>query len=104
MAERTRIDDATLHQAANNCRSAVESVTGESNKVRNARDGVAARWHGGASNTFQSVIDAWIGDAGKLMEAMNGIAELLDKTGNTHRANEEQQDQMFSKFNSAING
>ena len=104
MAGNTRIDDATLHQAANDCRSAVESVTGESTKVRNARDAVAARWHGSASNTFQQVIDAWVGDAGKLMEAMNAIAELLDKTGTTHRSNEEQQDQMFNKFNSVING
>jgi WXG100 family type VII secretion target len=104
MAGEIRIDDATLYQAASDCRSAVESVRGESTKVRNAKDTVAARWHGGASNTFQGVIDAWITDAGKLMEAMNGIADLLDKTGKTHRANEEQQDQLFSKFNSVING
>jgi WXG100 family type VII secretion target len=103
MADGTKIDDATLHAAAKDCRSAVENVTGEATKVRNARDSVAARWRGGASNTFQSVIDAWLGDANKLMEAMNGIAELLDKTATTHRTNEEQQDSMFSKFNSMIN-
>jgi WXG100 family type VII secretion target len=104
MADGTRIDDATLHAAANDCRSAAEAVTGEAGKVRNAKESVAARWRGGASNTFQGVIDAWLADTNKLLEALNAISELLDKTGSTHRANEEQQDQMFSKFNSAING
>lgn len=103
MAGETRIDDATLHAAANDCRSAAESVTGEASKVRTAKENVAARWRGGASNTFQAVIDAWLGDTNKLLEALNGISDLLDKTATTHRANEEQQDQMFSKFNSAIN-
>jgi len=103
MADGTRIDDATLHAAANDCRSAVENVTSEATKVRNARDNVAAQWAGGASNTFQSVIDAWLGDANKLMEAMNAISELLDKTATTHRTNEENQDSMFAKFNSMIN-
>jgi len=103
MAGGTSIDDATLHAAASDCRSAAESVTGESAKVRQAKESVAARWRGGASNTFQHVIDAWLEDANKLLEALGGISDLLDKTGTTHRANEEQQDQMFNKFNSAIN-
>lgn len=103
MAEQTRMDDATLHQAANDCRSSVDSVNEQVKAVRQARENVAARWQGAASNAFQGVMDAWIAEAGKLMEAMNGIADLLDKTGTTHRANEEEQNSMFSKFNAAIN-
>jgi len=103
MAGGTSIDDATLHAAANDCRSASESVTGEAGKVRGAKENVAARWKGGASNTFQNVIDAWLGDANKLLEALGAISDLLDKTATTHRANEDSQDQMFGKFNSAIN-
>jgi len=103
MASGTEIDAATLHAAASDCRSASESVTGEASKVRGAKESVAARWKGGASNTFQSVIDAWLGDANKLLEALGAISDLLDKTGSTHTANEEEQDQMFGKFNSAIN-
>jgi len=100
----TSIDDATLHSAANDCRSAAESVTGEAGKVRGAKENVAARWRGGASNTFQNVIDAWLVDSNKLLEALHGISDLLDKTATTHRSNEEAQDSMFGKFNSAING
>lgn len=103
MAGGTSIDDATLHAAANDCRSAAESVTGEAGKVRGAKENVAARWRGGASNTFQNVIDAWLGDTNKLLEALHGISDLLDKTATTHRSNEEQQDSMFGKFNAAIN-
>jgi WXG100 family type VII secretion target len=104
MAGGTEIDDATLHAAANDCRSAQESVTGEAGKVRNAKETVGARWHGTASNTFQNVIDAWLQDSNKLLEALGGISDLLDKTGTTHRTNEENQESMFGKFNSAING
>lgn len=103
MAGGTSIDDATLHAAANDCRSASDAVTAEARKVQQAKETVAARWRGGASNTFQNVIDAWLGDANKLLEALGGISDLLDKTGTAHRSNEEQQDQMFNKFNSAIN-
>ena len=99
----TSIDDATLHTAANNCRQAVEQCQGEATKVRNSRDTVAATWQGAASTTFQSVIDAWIGDCNKLMEAMNAIGDLLDKTATTHRTNEDEQDSMFAQFNSLIN-
>jgi len=103
MAEQTRMDDATVHQAATNCRDAVDRTNDEVRKIRAAREQVAARWQGQASNAFQGVMDAWVVEAGKLMEAMTGIADLLDKTGSTHRANEEEQNSMFNKFNSAIN-
>jgi len=99
----TEIDAQTLHSAANDCRSAQESVTGEAGKVRNAKETVAARWRGQASGTFQHVIDAWLGDANKLLEALNGISDLLDKTGTAATANEGEQNDMFNKFNSAIN-
>ena len=103
MAEQTRMDDTTVHQAANDCRSAVDSVQEEMRKIRTARETVAARWQGVASTAFQNVMEAWIAEAGKLTEAMTGIGDLLDKTASTHRANEEEQNSMFNKFNSAIN-
>jgi WXG100 family type VII secretion target len=99
----TSIDDATLHAAANDCRSAQEAVTSEARKVSQAKETVAARWRGDASNMFQNVIDAWLGDANKLLEALGAISDLLDKTGTANRSNEENQNQMFGKFNSAIN-
>jgi WXG100 family type VII secretion target len=104
MADGTRIDDTTLHSAANDCRTAMDNVNAEASKVRGAKESVAARWRGGASNTFQSVMDKWLVDANKLLEALQGISELLDKTASTHRSNEDQQDSMFNKFNAAING
>jgi WXG100 family type VII secretion target len=99
----TNIDVVTLNKAAEDCSSAQEAVRSEAGKVRSAKETVAARWQGSASRTFQSVIEAWLGDTNKLLEALNGISELLKKTGATHTANEQEQDQMFSQFNSAIN-
>lgn len=102
MAE-IRVDDATLHAAANDTRTAATEVRGEASKVRSAKETVAARWQGNASTTFQNVIDAWLADAGKLLEALDAIGDLLDKTANIQRANEEEQDSMFAKFNQALN-
>jgi WXG100 family type VII secretion target len=104
MADTTNIDDATLYQAANDCRSAIELINGEASKVRNAKDTVAAQWRGAASNTFQAVMVRWDEEASKLMQAVNDASDLLDKTGKTARANEEEQDSMFSKFQGMING
>src|SRR5262245_46940923 len=104
MAGGTEIDAATLHAAANDCRSAQESVNGEAGTVRKAKETVAAGWKGRASMTFQNVFDQLLGDANKRLEALNGISDLLDKTGTAHTTNEDEQDQMFGKFNAAING
>jgi WXG100 family type VII secretion target len=104
MAGSTNIDDATLHAAANDCRSAMELVTGEAKKVAASKQEVAATWQGAASMTFQRVLDEWDAQAGKLLGALSDISDLLDRTGTNARANEEQQDQMFNQFNAAING
>jgi hypothetical protein len=34
---------------------------------------------------------------------MNNIADLLDKSANTHTANEEEQTSMFNKYGSTLN-
>ena len=99
----TSIDDATLHRGSQDCRVGAGGRPAEAGKVRAAKENVAARWQGEASNTFQNVIDAWLGDTDKLLEALNGISELLDKTGATHRPTRRSRTQMFNQFNSAIN-
>jgi WXG100 family type VII secretion target len=99
----TEIDVATLNAAAEDCNAAQEAVRTEAGKVRSAKENVAARWKGSAANTFGSVIEAWLNDTNKLLEALQGISDLLKKTGATHSANEAEQDAMFGQFNAAIN-
>lgn len=98
----TNIDDATLHAAANHCRSAVEAVNGEVSKVRNAKDNVRARWHGVAATTFTNVMEAWEQECKKITEALHDISDLLDKTATTHRTNEEEQQSSFGNFQSML--
>jgi uncharacterized protein YukE len=45
----------------------------------------------------------WNEDVAKLLQAMDNIADLLDKSANTHQANDEQQNEMLNKFQSALN-
>jgi uncharacterized protein YukE len=45
----------------------------------------------------------WGDDATKLLQAMDNIADLLDKSANTHQANDEQQSEMLNRFHSALN-
>ena len=99
----TNIDVVTLNAAAEDCNEAQDAVRAEAGKVRSAKETVAARWQGQASRSFQSVIDAWLDDTNKLLEALQGISDLLKKTGSTHSANEAEQESMFGQFNSAIN-
>jgi WXG100 family type VII secretion target len=99
----TEIDVATLTAAANDCREAKDAVRQEQSNVRMAKENVGARWKGQASTTFQNVMQLWLDDADKLLAALNDISDLLDKTGSTHSANEDQQNSMFNQFNSAIN-
>ena len=87
----TKIDVATLHAAADRLHRPPGRHPGRGHqgplREGQRRGPVAGR----ASNTFQGVIDAWLADTDKLIEAMNGIADLLEKTGTTH-SNEEEQD------------
>lgn len=82
----------------------MDAIKGEASKVRNSRDNVAATWQGVASNTFQGVIDKYLVDTDKLLNALDNISGLLEKNANVARTNEEEQDKMFGQFNSVING
>jgi WXG100 family type VII secretion target len=98
------VDHVTLHTAAKDVRNIRTEVDGELAKLRSTVEELAGAWQGRAAAGFQQVITRWDGDVKKLLQAMDQIAELLDKSANTHAANDEQQEQMLNKFHSALNG
>jgi WXG100 family type VII secretion target len=98
-----RVDQATLHTAANDVRSTRTEVDGQLKTLKGAVDELGAAWQGQAASGFQQLMVRWNDDATKLLQAMDNIADLLDKSGNTHQANDEQQNEMLNKFNSALN-
>ena len=98
-----RVDQATLHTAANDVRSTRTDVDGQLKSLHGSVEELGAAWKGQAAAGFQRLMVKWNEDVSKLLQAMDDIADLLDKSGNVHQANDEQQDQMFNQFNSAVN-
>lgn len=98
-----RIDQATLHTAANDVRSTRAEVDGQLKTLHGEVDNLAVAWKGQAGAGFQQLMVRWNEDVAKLLQAMDNIADLLDKTANTHQANDEQQNQMLNKFQSVLN-
>lgn len=97
------VDHATLHTAANDVRSTRSEVDGELKKLWSVVDDLAIAWQGQASSGFQSLMQRWNEDTAKLLEAMNNIADLLDKSGTAHQVTDEEQQQMLNKFHAALN-
>ena len=98
-----QVDHVTLHTAAKDVRHIRTEVDGELGKLWNTVDDLAIAWQGGASQGFQRVMDRWNSDVKRLLLAMDQIAELLDKSADSHQANDEHQQQMLNKFHSALN-
>jgi WXG100 family type VII secretion target len=98
-----RVDQATLHTAASDVRSTRTEVDGQLKTLKGAVDELAVAWKGQASSGFQQLMMRWGDDATKLLQAMDNIADLLDKSANTHQANDEQQSEMLNRFHSALN-
>jgi 6 kDa early secretory antigenic target len=98
-----QVDHATLHTAANDVRSTRSEVDGQLKALSGVVEELGAAWQGQAAGGFQRLMAGWNGDVTKLLQAMDSIADLLDKSGTQHQVNEEHQDQMFNKFNSALN-
>jgi early secretory antigenic target protein ESAT-6 len=98
-----RADTETLHQAAKDVRTARNDVNGDLARLRGVVDDLAVAWAGQASTGFQSLMVRWDADVAKLLRAMDEIADLLDQGGVTHQVNDENQQQMINRFNSALN-
>ena len=97
------VDQATLHTAASDVRSTRTEVDGELKKLWGVVDDLAIAWKGQASTGFQQLMSNWNISTDKLLVAMDGIADLLDKSGTLHQVNDEEQQQMLDKFHAAIN-
>ncbi len=98
-----QVDHATLHTAAKDVRTTRSEVDGELKKLWGVVDDLGVAWRGQASTGFQNLMQRWNDDVKKLLEAMDNIANLLDKTGTAHQVNDEQQQQMLDKFHQALN-
>ncbi len=97
------VDHATLHTAAKDVRATGQEVSDDLGKLWNVVDDLAIAWQGQASACFQRLMHRWNDDSKALLSALSDIADLLDKSATTHQANDEQQDQMISKYHNILN-
>jgi ESAT-6 family protein len=99
-----QVEAATLHAAAGNVRSTRQDVDGELRKLLGVVDELSGAWQGQASTGFQNLMQRWNSDSQALLSALGEIADLLDKAGTQHTVNDEQQQQMFGKYDGALGG
>ncbi|GIE78135.1 hypothetical protein Aph02nite_40850 [Actinoplanes philippinensis] len=98
-----RVDQATLATAASDVRSTRTEVDGQLKSLQGNVQELGSAWKGQAATGFSNLMQRWDTDVKKLLTAMDEIADLLDKSGNVHASNDEQQNSMFNQFNSAVN-
>jgi WXG100 family type VII secretion target len=99
----SNMDFATLHQAASDVRSVKSEVDGELRKLDGQVSEMGGAWKGAAATAFQQLHQQWSQDTNKLLQALQGIADLLDKSGNLHQSNDEQQQQSMNSILSTLN-
>ena len=98
-----QVDHATLHTAANDVRAVRGDVDTQLKNLWNVVDDLAMAWQGQASGGFQKLMERWNQDAKSLLNALDNISTLLDKSGTQHQVNDEQQQQMLDRIHGALN-
>lgn len=92
------MDAATVRKAANDVRTTRSDVDGELNAIRSVCDELAAGWTGQAASSFQNAMTHWDTNAGKLLNALDEIADMLDGGANEQEAQDDEQAAEFNKF------
>ena len=103
MSQPFSVEAATLHRAAKDVRSTRQQVDAKLKDLSGEVDNLRAGWQGSAAGGFQQLMVRWNEDVRKLLGAMDSIADLLDKSGTTHAANDQEQQEAFGRIHSALN-
>jgi WXG100 family type VII secretion target len=73
-------DAQVMQKAAQQVQQVSEQISGELRSLESQLQPVAAQWKGQAATAFQQLFERWNTDAGKLTQALQGIAEMLDES------------------------
>lgn len=96
-------DAATIHAAAKDTLSAKQVAEGELSKLRDEVASLAPMWTGAAGSSFQNVMSRWDVSTRKLIDAMEGIADMLNIAGTEITTTDEESQSALNKFDSALN-
>jgi WXG100 family type VII secretion target len=103
MSGTSSVDFTTLYQAAKDVRSVKDEINGE---VRNFDGAVAhmlSGWRGAAATAFQGLAGQWQQDIGRVLLALDGIADALDKSANMHQQTDADQQAAVNTIIAGIN-
>ena len=99
---RLEVDQVTLHQVARDIRSARDDINVHLGTVRGAAEILGSAWQGQAASAFTSLIMRWDGDAKQLAAAMSDIANLLDRTADSHEMGDAESMRVLNRMDSSV--
>lgn len=87
------MDPETMARAAQDTARAKQSVDNNLVSLKGVCDDLAAGWTGRGATAFNNVMTTWDAEAAKLLDALQDIADNLDKSGT---AQAEMDDESYS--------
>ncbi|GIG60650.1 hypothetical protein Lfu02_50220 [Longispora fulva] len=97
------VEHSTLHSGATDVRDVRTEVDGLLGRLKGVVvEDLSGAWKGNAAGAFQTLMQRWDDDARKLLTALSDIADLLDKAGAQHHANEERNTQIVDAIHQAL--
>jgi WXG100 family type VII secretion target len=97
------VDYVTLRTAADHVKTARDEVLGQLGQIRDQAEIMAGGWQGDAGSSFQSLISRWGIDARNLTDAMQEIADTLNKSAGAHQRADEESKVALNKITSTLN-
>lgn len=91
-----------MQRAAARVMSVNDQVQANLASLRNQLAPLAGAWQGQASTAFQALMARWDTDARSLNEALRGIGEAIQGTGQNYARAEEQHSRGLSSIQSAL--
>ncbi|WP_344491639.1 WXG100 family type VII secretion target [Glycomyces endophyticus] len=75
------MDADTVHQAAVDTFNTKQDVDGVLADLKSLVESLIESWRGAGSTAFSGVMEVWNTESADLMEALQGIGEMLDSSG-----------------------
>src|SRR4051812_965288 len=85
MSGTSSVDFTTLYQAAKDVRSVKDEISGEVRNFDGTVGHMLSGWRGSAATAFQGLAGQWQQDIGRVLLALEGIADALEKSAGMHQ-------------------
>jgi WXG100 family type VII secretion target len=97
-------DQATLDKAASNMLNTQDQLNSALTKMASELEPLRTAWKGDASTAFQNLIERFQGDAQKMNQALEQIANTMSQNASKYAAQEQEQQQAMSQITNMLQG